>query len=159
MSASSIWNWRAFEDLSGADVYDILSLRAEIFVVEQTCAYQDPDGLDREARHCLFREDGRLLAYLRALAPREESGESILGRIVVHRSLRGRQMGRALVQRGIEHNLSTWPDAPIGMSAQAHLAPFYGSLGFETQGEGYLEDGIPHVHMRLDPRRTPESPR
>jgi ElaA protein len=150
VSDPGTWAWSRFDELTGQDVYDILALRSEIFVVEQACAYQDPDGLDPMAHHCLYRENGRLLAYQRALAPDSESGESILGRIVVHEAARGRQMGRDLVTRGIAYNRATWPGHPIGMSAQAHLEKFYRSLGFETHGEGYLEDGIPHIHMRLE---------
>jgi ElaA protein len=149
LAESTTWTWQPFDALRGRDVYAILALRAEIFVVEQNCAYQDPDRLDLEAHHCLYRENDRLLAYLRALAPRDDTGESTLGRIVVHETRRGRQLGRALVQHGIDYNLATWPGHPIGISAQAHLEAFYRSLGFESQGEGYLEDGIPHIHMRL----------
>jgi ElaA protein len=156
---SGTWTWKAFDDLSGAEVYDILALRAAIFVVEQDCAYQDPDGLDRVAHHCLYREGDRLLAYQRSTPPGTPFAESSLGRIVVHEALRGRQVGRELVRRGIAFNFATWPGHAILIGAQAHLTAFYASLGFESLEDPYLEDGIEHVHMRLawDPAASRDS--
>jgi ElaA protein len=144
------WSCQPFSALSAGDVYDLLQLRSDIFVVEQNCVFLDPDGLDQAAWHWLYREDGRLLAYQRCLPPGVPYGEdSSIGRIVVHASQRGRDLGRELVRRGIEFNLSTWPEHAILIGAQAQLQRFYESLGFVVCSEPYMEDGIAHLHMRL----------
>ena len=120
----------------------------EIFIVEQNCPYQDPDYIDAQALHWQFRVDGRLVAYQRSMAPGlVYEGCSALGRIIVAASQRGRNTGRELVKRGIADNLARWPGLGIRLSAQSYLLDFYESLGFECCGEGYLEDGIPHLPM------------
>ncbi|MEE4278615.1 MAG: GNAT family N-acetyltransferase [Halieaceae bacterium] len=149
MTNAGQWTWKAFDELSPQELYDALQLRAAIFVVEQNCAYLDLDGLDPVAIHCFCHEDGRLIAYQRCLGPGTAFDESSIGRIIVDPSQRGRALGRELVQRGIDYNLRSWPDHPIRIGAQAHLAHFYGSLGFVSENDHYLEDGIEHVHMRL----------
>jgi len=151
LKETGTWTWKPFTALTGAEVYDALALRADIFVVEQACAYQDPDYLDHAAHHCLYRVGERLLAYQRCTPPGTPFRESSIGRIVVHRDLRGRQMGRELVRRGIAFNRTTWPGEPIKIGAQAHLEAFYASLGFVSLQDPYLEDGIEHVHMVLAP--------
>jgi len=141
------WNTVAFDDLSNNELYQIMRLRQDIFIIEQNCFYSDLDGLDQTARHMLAWEDGALLAYLRALPPGCSYPQSSLGRIAVADLARGRQLGRELVQRGITHNLQHWPGSDIQIGAQAHLSQFYSSLGFKTVGQEYIEDGIPHCHM------------
>jgi ElaA protein len=150
MHTSGEWIWQAFDGLTLNDLYDCLQLRAAVFVVEQTCPYQDIDGLDRGAWHCLYREAGRLLAYQRSLPPGQcYPDASAIGRVVVDPDARGRGLSRELLRRGIEFNRRTWPDSGIKLGAQAHLQALYESLGFEVCSEPYLEDGIPHVHMKL----------
>lgn len=146
---SKLWRLVAFDELSLEMLYDVLALRADVFVVEQNSAYLDPDGRDRQSRHLLCLDNGQLCAYQRCLPPGLAYPESSLGRIVVSASARGQGLGEALVMRGIEHNFSRWPDHDIKISAQAHLQEFYGALGFVAEGEIYLEDGIEHRAMRL----------
>ena len=154
MGEENHWRWSAFNDLSGREVYDLLQLRCAVFVVEQACAYLDPDGLEFDAMHCSYREGGHLLACLRSLAPGVAYGDaSAIGRIVVAPGARGRGLSRDMVHRGVAFNRERWPGHPVDMSAQAHLRKLYESLGFAVIGEPYLEDGIPHLHMRLDHRR------
>lgn len=149
------WRCQAFHALSARDVYDILKLRAEVFVVEQECAYLDPDGHDERAWHWLCRERGELLAYQRCLAPGAIYAEaSAIGRIVVAASARGRNLGRELVERGIRFNLSRWPRRRVRIGAQARLQAFYESLGFSACSEPYLEDGIRHLEMELAAPRS-----
>jgi ElaA protein len=145
------WTWKTFKDLTAMEVYDILRLRASIFVVEQDCVYLDPDGLDPQSIHCQFRDGDQLLAYQRCLGPGTAFDETSIGRIVVDPSQRGKALGRELVQRGIDYNLRTWPGHPIRIGAQAHLSVFYESLGFVSENDHYMEDGIEHVHMLLTP--------
>lgn len=152
MNNDQSWQCKEFAALTGGEVYDMLQLRAEIFVVEQACAYQDPDGLDQTAWHWLYHSGGKLGAYQRCMPPGIASpAHSAIGRVVVAAGQRGSQIGRELVRRGIAFNLKTWPDHSIQIGAQAYLENFYGSLGFRCCGEAYLEDGIPHLPMRLAP--------
>jgi ElaA protein len=152
MNTDPGWSCQSFATLSASDMYDLLQLRSDIFVVEQNCVFLDPDGLDQSAWHWLYRENGQLLAYQRCLPPGVPyPEESSIGRIVVHASQRGRDLGRELVRRGIEFNLNTWPAHSILIGAQAQLQRFYESMGFVVCSEPYMEDGISHLHMRLTP--------
>ena len=143
------WTTAHFGDFTSRELYAVMRLRQEVFVVEQNCVYPDLDGLDLDGMHILYREDGELLAYLRCLKPGVSYPQSSLGRIVVAPSGRGRDLGRELVKRGINYNLQTWPDSDIRIGAQAYLEKFYRSLGFVADGQPYMEDGIEHIHMNL----------
>ena len=142
------WQIASFAELTTAELYGVLQLRQEVFVVEQDSAYLDLDGVDQDAIHMLCKRDSGIVAYQRCLAPGLKYPESSLGRILVCQAMRGQQLGRELVKRGIEHNLQHWPGHDICISAQAHLQGFYGSLGFVAEGEEYLEDRIAHRKMR-----------
>ena len=153
MNRTPDWSIQTFAELDTNTLYDIIALRQAIFVVEQNCPYQDLDGLDKAAFHMTCRVDNTLLAYQRCLPPGTSYAESSIGRIIVSTAARGRQLGRELVQRGIDFNRRQWPGADMRIGAQAHLAAFYGSLGFKLQGDEYIEDGIPHVHRVLSKDR------
>ena len=142
------WHTLSFSELSLDRLYAVLRLRQEVFAIEQDCVYLDIDNRDQGAVHLLCLEGEQVLAYQRCIPPGADSPESMLGRIVINATMRGRQLGRELVQRGIQHNIERWPGCDIRISAQAHLQPFYGSLGFTSEGEEYLEDGIVHRQMR-----------
>jgi ElaA protein len=142
------WQTLSFPELTPIDLYAVLRLRQEIFVVEQQCAYLDLDNLDHQAIHIFCIHDAQVLAYQRCLPPGLNYPESSLGRVVVCPAMRGQQLGRALVQRGIEHNLQRWPHDDICISAQAHLQDFYAERGFTAEGAEYLEDNIAHRQMR-----------
>ena len=143
------WSWRRFEDLAVDGVYDMLALRAKVFILEQG-PYLDPDGADRQAWHLLGREPAShaLLAYLRVLDPGVKFDDVSIGRVVVDASLRGRGVGHALLREGLAHCARRWPGRPITISAQAHLQRFYAQHGFQSVSDEYLDDGIPHVDMR-----------
>ncbi len=142
------WQVLSFSELTGERMYAVLRLRQQVFVVEQNCAYLDLDNLDQQATHMLCLRDGGLLAYQRCLAPGLSYPESSLGRIVVCPAMRGQELGKELVRRGIEHNLLRWPGSGIRINAQAHLQNFYAALGFVAEGNEYLEDNILHRQMR-----------
>ena len=151
---SQTWADTAASDLDAATLYAVLVLRSEVFVVEQECAYPDPDGLDLRpgTRHLLGTDDrGRLVAYARVLGPDEQHAEPRIGRVVVARAERGGQLGRRLVEQALAVCSRHWPGRPVALGAQAHLVGFYASLGFTPVGEEYVEDGIPHQWMRRDP--------
>lgn len=137
---------KAFGALSRDELYDLLRLRAEVFVVEQECPYQDLDGRDREASHLLGLEEGRVESYARWYP----AGDHVrLGRIVTSPRVRGRGHGRALVMEALRRIAEDHPGKPVLIHAQARLERFYRALGFETRGESFDEDGIPHVRMVL----------
>lgn len=130
-------------------LYEILSIRQEVFVVEQDCPYLDADGKDRQAYHVIGKDGhGTIQAYARLL----EKGLSYdqycsIGRVITRKSIRGKGQGRTLMQFCIDNCTLLWKEVPIKISAQAHLDCFYNSLGFVASGEAYLEDGIPHIGM------------
>ncbi|MEM6926159.1 MAG: GNAT family N-acetyltransferase [Myxococcota bacterium] len=130
-----------------AELYAILQLRQAVFVVEQDCAYLDADGGDDAAMHLRGYEHDALVAYLRAFPPGDD-GCVHMGRVIVVEAVRGRGLGRALMEHGADVAMAQWGPHPIHLSAQAHLEPFYASLGYGVTGPGYLEDGIPHLPMQ-----------
>ncbi len=149
LPASWSCRWFAFKDVPLVDLYEVLKLRVDVFVVEQNCPYPEIDGRDPEALHYLLKDaEGRLAAYLRAFAPSAEEPFARLGRIVVAPHARGLRLGDHLMSAGLAWAWDLYPQADVELSAQAHLQRFYGSHGFEPIGEIYLEDGIPHVDMR-----------
>ena len=145
------WEWRSFDDLDVPTLYALLQLRAAVFVVEQACAFQDLDDLDQPAWHCLGWDGDVLAASQRCLPPGTPYAESSIGRIVTAPSHRGRDLGRELVARAIAFNHERWPAHPIRIGAQARLSHFYEGYGFVRVGDVYMEDGIEHVHMLLNP--------
>ncbi|QSQ16904.1 GNAT family N-acetyltransferase [Myxococcus landrumensis] len=146
------WQWKAFQELTVDELYAVLALRQEVFVVEQRSLYLDADGLDPKAGHLLAFEgtgpESFLAAYLRILPPGvKHVEEASLGRVVTSPRARGRGLGRELTERGLARLEALYPRADIRISAQEYLIAFYSSLGFVTQGDVYDEDGIPHIEM------------
>src|SRR5687767_6023553 len=143
------WSWRRFEDLGVDGVYDMLALRAKVFILEQG-PYLDPDGADRHGWHLLGRDasSGALHAYLRVLDAGVKFDNVSIGRVVVEAHLRGQGVGHALMHEGLAFCSRQWPGQAISISAQAHLQRFYNRHGFQASSSPYLDDGIPHVDMR-----------
>ncbi len=140
----------SFDQLSVRDLYALLRLRSEVFVLEQKCVYQDLDGLDQESFHCLLEHSDVLLAGTRLLPPGLAYGTAAgIGRVVSSPAHRGMGYGRRVMLDSLAECASRWPRTDIVIHAQSYLLGFYGSFGFEPEGEGYLEDGIPHFTMRL----------
>ncbi len=137
-----------FHKLTIEQLYAIIALREEVFVVEQNCAYQDADGKDKEAYHLMLWDDDLLVGYARLL-PKGVSYAKYpsLGRIVTKMSHRGKNLGRELVQHCLRWCGILFPGEPIKISAQSRLEKFYHELGFVLTGEYYLEDDIPHSGM------------
>lgn len=147
------WQWKGFKELTVAQLYAMLALRQQVFVLEQTCLYPDIDGLDPGAQHLLgWREvDGKteLVAHLRCLAPGAKYEEMSIGRVVTSPAARGSGLGRELVAQGVALAQQLHPGHAIRIGAQAHLEAFYHSFGFVTVSEPYDEDGILHIDMVL----------
>ena len=142
---------KAFEGLSHQDLYDLLALRQEVFIVEQDCPYLDADGKDPDSWHLLGRDElGRLAAYARILPPGLSYEDyPAIGRVVTAPFCRGEGHGKALMEAAIAHCKVLFGERAIKISAQTYLLKFYESLGFRSTGEEYLEDGIPHTGMIL----------
>ena len=153
MSSEITWACRSFDELSNSELYGILQLRAEVFVVEQDCVYQDVDGFDQVALHVMGQRDRgegpELVCYTRLLAPGVKYEGASIGRVVTHMSVRGGGIGKALMVKSIAYCRDRWPGVPVTISAQQHLERFYSELGFRTESEPYDEDGIPHIRMQL----------
>ncbi len=144
-----MFGWRGFDALSARELHDILKLRADVFVVEQTCVFPEIDGRDPDALHLLARaaEDEPLAGTLRLFPPDRTSGHAVIGRVATARDLRGQGFGRALMTEGMAEARRRFGLVPIAIGAQARLERFYASLGFVRTGEDYIEDGIPHCAM------------
>lgn len=140
-----------FKELTLFELYEALALRQEVFVVEQNCPYQDCDGKDQESWHLFGRnEAGKLIVYTRLLPEGlSYSGYTSIGRVVSSPAARGTGAGRDLMIKSIQMTRELFGDLPIKIGAQTYLLRFYESFGFQSTGEEYLEDGIPHTKMVL----------
>ncbi|MGO0041302.1 GNAT family N-acetyltransferase [Streptococcus suis] len=125
----------------------MLTLRVEVFVVEQACPYPEVDGKDPNCLHLLGTDGGELVAYLRILTAGLSYDEVSIGRVVIKPSHRGKGLGRPMMEQAIHFITNEWKESQIKIGAQAHLEKFYSSLGFEAFSEVYLEDDIPHLDM------------
>ena len=139
---------KTFEQLSSTELYEILKARSAVFVVEQTCPYQDIDGGDYESLHVYLEEEGKLLAYLRCYVQDEHTAR--IGRVLTME--RGKGLGRPLMEAGIQAVREHYKANSVYIEAQCYAIGFYNKFGFEVCGEEFLEDGIPHVPMTLDLR-------
>lgn len=138
---------KSFGELDAGALYEILRLRAEVFVVEQQCAYQDVDGKDPMALHVMGREGGKLVAYTRIFEPGTYAGPASIGRVVVRKEARIKGYGKEIMQASLQALSDRCDDCEIEISAQSYLIQFYRDLGFVETGVPYLEDGIPHIRM------------
>ena len=142
--------FKHFFDLTLDELYDILQLRAEIFVVEQTCIYNDIDGLDKNAVHLFVKNNqGEIVGCSRLLKPGTRFPGFSIGRVVVKKTSRGTGIGKKMMEEAIKFILNNWGAESIKVSAQKYLQRFYGNLGFDAVTPEYLEDGIPHVGMEF----------
>ena len=144
------WVCKHHNDLGKEQLYAILRLRNEVFVVEQKCIYQDIDGQDLlgDTHHLMAWKDDELMAYLRLLDPDTQGGDVVVGRVIVAPAARGTGLGHRLMIEALKQIDDIWPDTPIFLCAQAHLQGYYARYGFLVAGEEYLEDDIPHIGMR-----------
>ena len=153
-----VWHLHQFDALTARQLYLILQLRQDVFVVEQSCAYPDLDGKDLSAWHLSAWQDQQPLAYARLLPPElpvanqppelGAAGCSSIGRVCTALAVRKTGLGRELMLRAQADVVSRWPDRPCQIGAQSYLRKFYESLGFVVNGSEYLEDNIPHFPMR-----------
>lgn len=146
------WKCKTFNELTPHELYAILQLRSEVFVVEQNCVYQDMDNKDLHSYHlCGWSDDDTLFVYTRLLPAGISYDEASIGRVVTSPKTRGTGAGKELMKKSIQQLHELWGVQPIKIGAQAYLQKFYESLGFVQTSELYLEDGIPHMEMLLFP--------
>jgi ElaA protein len=138
---------KTFEALTKQELYDILQLRSEVFVVEQDCVYQDIDGKDQKALHVIGRKNNKIIAYTRLFKPGDYFEFSSIGRVVVGKKERHFKYGNQIMESSILAIKQHYNETSIKISAQAYLKSFYNRLGFKEVGEEYLEDDIPHIAM------------
>lgn len=143
------WIFKKFTDLTLNELYEILRLRNEVFVVEQNCPYQDLDHKDQHSWHLAGWHDDQLAAYTRIIPPGISYTEASIGRVVTSPHHRRSGVGRILMQLSIQHTFEQFHVDSIRIGAQVYLKKFYTSLGFISTGKEYLEDNIPHVEMLL----------
>ncbi|MGK4566508.1 GNAT family N-acetyltransferase [Flavobacterium sp. 3HN19-14] len=138
---------KRFNELSAAELYNLLQLRAEVFIVEQNCVYQDIDGKDYKALHLIGTYEGKIVAYSRLFKAGDYFDNASIGRVVIAANYRYKKWGHSLVQAGIAGIEKHFNTTRITISAQLYLQKFYESNGFVAVSDTYLEDDIPHIEM------------
>lgn len=141
------WKIKKFHELSTKELYNILYLRTEVFIVEQNCAYQDCDYKDHKSYHVFCEENGEILAYLRILEKGVSYDEISIGRVLVNKHNRGKGLAREMMVTAMNFIKDELKEDNIRISAQEYLKDFYKNLGFMEVSEVYLEDNIPHIEM------------
>lgn len=140
---------KSFDELTNTELYTMLRLRSEIFVVEQNCPYLDLDNKDQKSFHLLYYVNNEFAGSTRLVPAGLSFKENSIGRVVISNSYRGLGLGKKLMEASIEGCYEKFGKGPIRIGAQYHLSKFYQSLGFVEQGEVYEEDEIPHIEMLL----------
>jgi ElaA protein len=143
------WKTKTFDELSTQELYQILRLRSEVFVVEQNCVYQDIDNKDQKALHLFGTIDGEIIAHSRLFKPGDYFEFSSIGRVVVAEKYRDKNYGHELIDQSILQINNRFNVQNITISAQLYLKKFYESHGFVATSETYLEDDIPHIEMKI----------
>ncbi len=167
-----VWRFAPFAELSPQEIHDLYRLRADVFIVEQNCVFQDVDGVDPQCLHLLgYAEslgpgprpeasrdrphpgdaapEDRLVAYCRFVPPGVKFPEPSIGRVITARPVRGTGMGRVLMREAMARAQDLWPGERLRIGAQAHLERFYNEFGFTKSSEPYDEDGILHIEMEM----------
>ena len=141
------WTLKTFDSLAPHELYAILQLRTEVFVVEQTCIFQDMDNRDQQCYHLMCWKGDLLIAYTRLVPPDIFYKEPSIGRVVTSPAVRGSGIGKLLMEKSIEEVIQLYGKTPIKLGAQLYLKNFYESLGFMQSSDIYDEDGIDHIEM------------
>lgn len=139
---------KAFQQLTNDELYDLLHLRNQVFIVEQNCVYLDIDQKDKNCFHVLMYDGNDLAGYSRILPAGLSYEEVSFGRVLINPDYRGKGLGRSIVEEAIKSCYTAFGNVDIKIGAQAHLQKFYASFGFEAEGEAYDEDGIMHIDMK-----------
>ena len=138
---------KSFEELSTQELYQIMKLRIEVFIIEQQCLYQDADDKDQKCYHIMLIKDENLVAYARLVPVGLSFPEVSIGRVITSAEVRGTGAGKVLMNAAIEACKNIFGPVPIRIGAQTYAKDFYVGLGFEDTGTAFLEDDIPHIEM------------
>lgn len=141
------WKIKSFDQLSTQELYDILKVRQEVFIVEQTCYYLDADGYDEKSLHLWAEKEGKVVAYCRIFDKGIKYNETSIGRVLTHPDFRNLKLGKTLIKFALETIEARFKTKACRISAQDYLLKFYGDFGFIDTGKKYLEDDIPHTEM------------
>jgi|TARA_B100001939_G_scaffold328692_1_gene324260 ElaA protein len=150
MTSNISFIWHNFDSISKEELYDVLSLRQKVFIIEQNCFYEDLDYSDQEANHLLLYKDNKLIGYSRVFPPGIKYDDASIGRIVTDEEYRGKGYGKIIAKESIQFLKNNYPKSDISISAQFRLIDFYEDFGFIKVGSVYLEDDIDHIKMRLN---------
>lgn len=142
-----IWKMKKFDELSAEEIYEILKIRNQIFIVEQQCPYLDCDGRDMKSYHLFMENNKEIAAYLRIIEKGVSYNEISIGRVLVNPKYRGKGLARDMMKEAIEFINNQLNEDIIRIEAQAYLIDFYKSFGFKQISEVFLEDNIPHIEM------------
>lgn len=142
---------KKLEELSSLELYELLRLRTDVFVVEQKCAYPEVDFHDKIASHVLAWQDDKLVACARILPPGSNYPEASIGRVAVHQELRGKELGKKVFKSALKKAIELYPQENVKVQAQCYLEKFYQDFGFKTISKPYPDVGIMHVDMILQP--------
>lgn len=142
---------KPFYDLTLHELYEILQLRNEVFIVEQNCPYQDLDNKDFKASHVLIYSNSKLVAYSRIFDVNITFKEASIGRVITHKEVRSSGVGKFLMEKSIENLYKLYGKQSIRIGAQYYAIPFYQKFNFKPEGDIYLEDGIEHIEMVKSP--------
>lgn len=141
------WIIKKFDELKAKDIYNILALRNEVFIVEQDCVYMDCDYKDFNSYHLFLEQNGEIVAYLRVLEKGVSFDQISIGRVAVKKDFRGKGLSREMMLKAINFIENDLKETSIKIQAQSYLMNFYTSLGFKPISDEYLEDNIPHIDM------------
>lgn len=142
------WTLKTFEELTNIELYKILQLRSDVFVVEQHCLYRDMDDKDQHSWHlCAWNNTGELVAFTRLLPPGISYDEASIGRVLTSKTVRGKDIGKELMSRSIDAVYELFGKTNIKIGAQLYLKKFYESFGFKQVSDVYFEDNIEHIKM------------
>lgn len=138
---------KKFDELSTKELYEILKLRSEVFIVEQNCIYQDVDSKDQSSYHLYLQDEGQIVSYLRIIPRGISYDEVSIGRVLTKSTYRNKGLSKKMLLNAIDFVINTMKENSIRISAQAYLVDFYKSVGFKDVSEIYLEDDIEHIEM------------
>ena len=144
---NATWYYKTFSELSSIELYQVLQLRSEVFVVEQNCVFLDMDNIDQQCFHLMATIENRLVAYARIVPPKLVYREPSIGRVVTAPTARKKSLGKLLMEQAIKLVYELYGNTSIKIGAQYYLKEFYSSFGFQQASDVYLEDGIEHIYM------------
>lgn len=147
------WKIQTYDELTKEELYKIIQLRVNVFIVEQQTCYEDLDHHDQNSIHISYVRDEKIFAYTRLLPPGEKFEMASLGRVITSQEVRGTGLGKEMIQLALDTIEKTWPGSEVFIQAQEYLKNFYGSFGFEPVSEPYIYDSLPHLDMLYKPKK------